>query len=114
MTALELDDGVLGGVLAFYSVIHTPPQQLPTVFAEFERVLAPGGHLLLGFFAGPNPTPEEFDHKVTLAHRWSPDALVSLLRRAGLVEVGRMLREPHENERQFQGGQLLVRKPRSS
>nr|WP_240943201.1 class I SAM-dependent methyltransferase [Planosporangium thailandense] len=26
MTALELEDGALGGVLARYSIIHTPPE----------------------------------------------------------------------------------------
>ncbi|MEC3980833.1 class I SAM-dependent DNA methyltransferase [Amycolatopsis sp. H20-H5] len=111
MTALDLADGVLGGILAFYSIIHTPPRHLPAVFTEFQRVLAPGGHLMLGFFAGDDPQPQEFDHKVTLAYRWSPDSLAELLRQAGFVHVARTLREPHENERQFQQAQLLVRKP---
>jgi SAM-dependent methyltransferase len=114
MTALDLADGVLGGILALFSVIHTPPRQLPAVFTEFQRVLAPGGHLLLGFFAGDDPVPEEFDHKVTLAYRWSPDSLADLLRQAGFVEVARLLREPHKNERQFQQAHLLVRKPQES
>ncbi|MFD9892314.1 class I SAM-dependent DNA methyltransferase [Amycolatopsis sp. NPDC059027] len=114
MTALDLADEVLGGILAFYSVIHTPPRLLPTVFTEFHRVLAPGGHLMLGFFAGDDPVPEEFDHKVTLAYRWSPDSLMDLLRQSGFVEVSRMLREPYENERRFQQAQLLVRKPPKS
>jgi hypothetical protein len=73
-------------------------------------VLAPGGHLLLGFFAGDDPLPQEFDHKVSLAYRWSPDSLAELLRQAGFVEVARLLREPHEDER-FQQAHLLVRKP---
>ncbi|WP_243727487.1 class I SAM-dependent DNA methyltransferase [Actinocrispum wychmicini] len=111
MTALDLADEVLGGILAFYSIIHTPPRQLPAVFTEFQRVLAPGGHLLLGFFAGDNPLPQEFDHKVTLAYRWSSDSLAELLRQAGFVEVGRLQREPHQDERQFPQAQLLVRKP---
>jgi SAM-dependent methyltransferase len=111
MTALDLADGVLGGILAFYSIIHTPPHQLPVVFTEFQRVLAPGGHLLLGFFAGDDPVPQEFDHKVTLAYRWSPDSLAKLLRQAGFVEVARLLREPYQDERQFEQAQLLVRKP---
>jgi SAM-dependent methyltransferase len=111
MTALDLADGVLGGILASYSIIHTPPRLLPVVFTEFQRVLAPGGHLLLGFFAGDDPRPREFDHKVTLAYRWSPDSLAELLRQAGFVEVARLRREPHEGERQFQQAQLLVRKP---
>jgi SAM-dependent methyltransferase len=110
MTELDLGDGVLGGILASYSFIHTPPQQLPIVFTEFERVLAPGGYLLLGFFAGDDPLPQEFDHKVTLAYRWSPDSLAELLRQNGFVEVARLLREPRESER-FQQAHLLVRKP---
>ncbi|MGW4209882.1 class I SAM-dependent DNA methyltransferase [Lentzea sp. NPDC004789] len=110
MTALDLDDGVLGGILAFYSVIHTPPARLPAVFAEFGRVLAPGGHLLVGFFAGDDPRPQEFDHKVTLAYRWSPDSLAELLGQAGFAEVARLVREPGEGER-FLQGQLLMRKP---
>ena len=110
MTALDLDDEALGGILANFSVIHTPPRQLPDVFAEFWRVLAPGGHLLLGFFAGDDPLPQEFDHKVTLAYRWSPDVLAELLRQKGFVALARLLREPHEGERPFQQGQLLVRK----
>jgi SAM-dependent methyltransferase len=110
MTALELADGSLGGILANFSVIHTPPHQLPVVFAEFARVLAPGGHLLLGFFAGDDPEPEAFDHKVTLAYRWSPDRLAELLRQAGFAEVGRLRREPHEGERPFHQAFLLMRK----
>lgn len=108
MTALDIEDGTLGGILAFYSVIHTPPTQLPEVFGEFERVLKPGGYLLLGFFAGDDPVPQEFDHKVTLAYRWSPDSLADLLRQAGFAEVARMVREPDEGERGRQA-QLLVR-----
>ncbi len=110
MTALDLADGLLGGILAFFSTIHTPPQQLPAVFTEFQRVLAPGGHLLLGFFAGDDLLPQEADHKVMLAYRWSPDSLAELLRQAGFAEVARLLREPHEDER-FHHGYLLVRKP---
>lgn len=112
MAALDLAVGVLGGILALYSTIHTPPRELPAVFTEFERVLSPGGHLLLGFFAGDDPLPQEFDHKVTLAYRWSPDRLAELLRQAGFAEVGRLRREPREGER-FHQAHLLVRKPRT-
>lgn len=109
MTALDLADGVLGGILAFYSVIHTPPPHVPAVFAEFRRVLAPEGLVLLGFFAGDDPVPREFDHKVTPAYRWSPDRLAELSRDNGLVEVARLVREPDEGER-FRQAMLLLRK----
>ncbi|GAA1283962.1 class I SAM-dependent DNA methyltransferase [Saccharothrix xinjiangensis] len=109
MTDLDLADGVLGGVLASYSAIHTPPPRVPAVFAEFRRVLAPGGHLLLGFYAGDDPEPREFDHRVAPAYRWSLDALADLLRRAGFAEVARLRREPLDGER-FHQAHLLVRK----
>lgn len=109
MTAMDLADGELGGILSHFSTIHTPPGDLPDVLTEFHRVLAPGGHLLLGFFPGDDPEPQAFDHRVTVAYRWSPDSLAELLRRAGFTELGRLRREPLENER-FRAGHLLVRR----
>ncbi|WP_322755385.1 class I SAM-dependent methyltransferase [Frankia sp. Cas3] len=111
MTALDLPDGALSGILARYSIIHTPPEQLPITFAEFHRVLAPAGHLLLAFQAGDEPghPAQAFDHKVSLAYRWSPDRVADLLRQAGLGEVARLLREPDEDER-FQQAHILARK----
>ena len=55
MLDLDLPDGALGGVLAWYSTIHVPDGRLPDAFAEFRRVLAPGGYVLLGFQAGDEP-----------------------------------------------------------
>ncbi|MFF4319467.1 class I SAM-dependent methyltransferase [Streptomyces sp. NPDC001568] len=116
MAALDIADGVLGGVLSRWSVIHTPPRELPAVLSEFHRVLAPGGHLLIGFSAtdGPAHLTQTFDHAVAPAHRWSPDHLAALLRESGLTEVARMTREPRPTDRrQFQEVQLLARKAES-
>ncbi|MEU0273526.1 class I SAM-dependent methyltransferase [Streptomyces sp. NPDC006307] len=113
MAALEIGDGELGGVLSRWSIIHTPPHELPAVLAEFHRVLAPGGHLLVGFSATEDPShpTQVFDHAVAPAYRWSPDHLAGLLRKAGLVEVARMVCEPQPTDRrQFQEVQLLARK----
>ncbi|MFI6517948.1 class I SAM-dependent methyltransferase [Spirillospora sp. NPDC050679] len=114
MLALDIADGALGGVLAWYSVIHTPPEDLPVIFAEFARVLAPGGHLLVGFFTtdddSARPAVQPFDHKVSLAYRLSVDHVAELAARAGLVEIARLRRGPGEGER-FQHGRLLARKP---
>ncbi|MFB9830978.1 class I SAM-dependent methyltransferase [Actinoallomurus acaciae] len=109
MDALDLADGELSGIVSWYSVIHTPPEELPPYFTEFRRVLAPGGHLLLGFFESEGGPVEVFDHKVTPAYRWPIDDLAALARKADFVEVGRMLREPREDER-FRRGHLLMRK----
>ncbi|MFE7216878.1 class I SAM-dependent DNA methyltransferase [Streptomyces sp. NPDC057611] len=107
MDALDLADGTLRGIVAWYSVIHTPPRDIPSYFAEFRRVLAPGGHLLLGFFESAGGPVTPFDHKVTTAYRWPIDDLADLAVEAGFAEVGRMLREPREGER-FRRGHLLM------
>lgn len=108
MDALDLPDGDLTGVVSWYSVIHAPPGDLPSYLAEFRRVLAPGGHLLLAFFESEGDPVTEFDHKVVTAYRWPIDRLAALAGEAGFVEVGRMLREPLEGER-FRRGRLLMR-----
>ncbi len=113
MAALNIADGVLGGVLSRWSIIHTPPQELPVILAEFHRVLAPGGHLLVGFSASDDPShpTQAFDHTVALAYRWWPDHLATMLRRSGLAEVTRMVNEPQPTDRrQFRKIQLLARK----
>ncbi|MFS8201537.1 class I SAM-dependent DNA methyltransferase [Streptomyces sp. CWNU-52B] len=112
MTALELGDGTLDGVLARYSIIHTPPELLPQVCAEFHRVLTPGGHLLLSFQAHDDPAElvESFDHKVALAYRWSPDRVAGLLTGTGFTEKARLVRAPREDERQFPHAHLLLSK----
>ncbi|MFF4224278.1 class I SAM-dependent methyltransferase [Streptomyces abikoensis] len=109
MDALDLADGELSGILSWYSVIHTPPSEIPSYFAEFQRVLAPGGHLLLAFFESEGGPVTAFDHKVTTAYRWPIDDLAGPAHEAGFVEIGRMLREPRQDER-FRRGHLLMRR----
>ncbi|OLF08900.1 class I SAM-dependent methyltransferase [Actinophytocola xanthii] len=108
MDALDLADASLGGIVSWYSVIHAAPPDLPAYLAEFRRVLAPGGHLLLAFFESEGEPVTPFDHKVITAYRWPVDHLAELARAAGFVEVGRMLREPGDGER-FRRGHLLMR-----
>ncbi|MBO2463393.1 class I SAM-dependent methyltransferase [Actinomadura violacea] len=110
MTEADVPDGSLGGVLAWYSIIHTPPAQVPELLAAFHRMLAPGGHLLLGFFASDTAEPVPYDHKVAPAHRWPIDRLSELAAEAGFAEVARLRREHAENERPYPHGHLLARK----
>lgn len=108
MDALDLADGQLQGIVSWYSVIHVPPQDVSPYFAEFRRVLAPDGTLLLAFFESEGEPTTAFDHKVATAYRWPVDDLAGLAGEAGFTEVGRMLREPCEGER-FRRGHLLMR-----
>ncbi|WP_019144028.1 class I SAM-dependent methyltransferase [Aeromicrobium massiliense] len=85
---LGVPDGSLAGVLAWFSLIHTPPDEVPAALASVARALRPGGSTLVGFFTGDGVEP--FDHAVTTAHRWPVDELTARLAEAGLV-----VRETH-------------------
>lgn len=52
MRDLPAADGSLAGIVAFYSVIHLPSEQVPVAPAKFRGVLAPGGVLLMSMHAG--------------------------------------------------------------
>jgi SAM-dependent methyltransferase len=108
MHALPLADSALGGAVSWYSVIHALPADVPAYFAEFARVLRPGGYLLAAFFEAVSEPVIQYGHPVTAAYRWPADDLSSLARQAGFAEVGRMSREPRNGER-FRRGHLLMR-----
>jgi SAM-dependent methyltransferase len=113
MAALDIADRALGGVLSRSSIIHIPPKDLPVVIAEFARVLAPGGQLLISCYASDAPATaaQSFDHSVATAYRWSPDLLAELLHEVGVSEVARVLCQPQPTDkRQFQELQLLAAK----
>ncbi|UQX04343.1 class I SAM-dependent methyltransferase [Streptomyces sp. RerS4] len=112
MAPLDMADGELGGIVAWYSTVHTPPGELPSVFAEFARVLAPGGHALVAFKAGDarRRLDEAYGHPVDLdVYAIPPEQVAALLAAAGLAEVARLVRQPQEGERDAQGF-LLTRK----
>lgn len=83
LAALPFAAKSVGGVLSWYSIIHTPPAEVPAILREFARVLTPGGSLLLGFFDGKAGTA--FDHAVTTGYYWSVEALDELLTPHGFV-----------------------------
>ncbi|MGW5197957.1 class I SAM-dependent DNA methyltransferase [Streptomyces spiralis] len=99
MLELDLPDGALAGVVSWYSSIHTPVDRLPSLFTEFRRVLAPGGHLLVAFQAGDEPLRLErpFGHPVSLDfERRRPERIGELLTAAGFTPHSRLVREPGE------------------
>jgi SAM-dependent methyltransferase len=115
MTAPPIRDNELGGILAYYSTHHTPPDLLPVVFAEFHRALAPGGHLMLAGHVGDDehlrPTQAYGGHPVSYeSHLLPPDRIADLPDRAGLVITARLVQEPAEGAKRTIAT-FLARKP---
>ncbi len=110
MTALNLADEAVGGAVAWYSTVHTPPAVLPTVFAEIHRVLAPGGHFLIAFKAGDEHRHAQrgYGHELSLDIYWTPPELIAeLLTGSGLVLDARLIREPDDTEKPRSGPQAF-------
>lgn len=115
MSRLDPADDAVGGVVAWYSIIHTPPEHLPDLLAELARVLAPAGHLLLAFQAGDERVhqTERYGHEVSLdTYRLPPERVGELLESAGLAVHTRVVREPMGTEK-TQHAYLMARKPAS-
>jgi SAM-dependent methyltransferase len=92
MTALPSRDGSWAGVVSFYSLIHMiDDADVRTALAEFRRVLADGGLLLLAVHAGQEVRHfgEWFGARVNVSFRFfEPGWLAAELERAGFaVEV---------------------------
>ncbi|MGP3968111.1 class I SAM-dependent DNA methyltransferase [Streptomyces sp. 6N223] len=118
MTTLDIPTAELGGILAFFSTHHTPPEWLPVVFAEFHRTLAPGACLMLGTHVGDNeryrPATAYGGHPVSYESYLLPaDRTAELLERAGLVITARLALEPAA-EGKRPSATFLARKVRDS
>jgi SAM-dependent methyltransferase len=102
MTRLDITPGSVGGIVAFYSTIHLPPDLLPVALAEFARVLAPGGQVLLAFQTGAGEVRHQTDwhgHAVALDHyRRTPAEVTARLATAGLHVHSTLTRDPLPSE----------------
>jgi ubiquinone/menaquinone biosynthesis C-methylase UbiE len=88
MTELTLADASLAGLIAWYSTIHVPDEEIGTVLAHFHRVLRPGGRLLLCFHAGEETrqVTQAYGRSVNVeVHRRAPDRMAAWLARAGFT-----------------------------
>ena len=98
MTDLELADGGLAGLLAWFSLIHVPDDGVPAVLAEFSRVLQPGAPLLLGFHSGEGSklkTEGYGGHPMRVyVYRRRPAQMVAWLEAAGFAVEAELLHRP--------------------
>ncbi len=106
MLALDLPDASLGGLLAYYSLIHIPRRRRPEVLTEFHRVLAPGAPLMLAYQVGDDTRhlDEAFDKRVDLDfHRQQPQEVADLVRGAGFELRATLVKQPEGADKTPQG-----------
>ncbi|CAM5313670.1 SAM-dependent methyltransferase OS=Streptomyces griseomycini OX=66895 GN=FHS37_002036 PE=4 SV=1 [Streptomyces griseomycini] len=111
MTDLDLADGSMAGLVAWYSLIHVPDDEIGRVLAHFRRVLRAGGPLLLGFHVGDGSrlkTRGYGGHPMKVhVHRRQPDRVTAWLDDAGFsVGTHRTLSSAESTL----GGVLLARR----
>ena len=103
VTHLPFADDAFGGLVAWYSIIHLAPERLPSVCADFRRVLRASTPLLVAFQAGDGREvvrENAHDSDTTLtSYQHDPEAVAAHLVGAGFVSVEVSVRPPeHSHE----------------
>lgn len=94
---LPFDQASLAGVIAFYSLIHLAPEDVPRAVREIARVLRPGAPAVIAFHRGDEVRHLDtwWGHDVDIDFRFmDPDLVTGHLRAAGLEVSARIDREP--------------------
>jgi SAM-dependent methyltransferase len=105
MLGLGLGSETLGGIAAFYCIIHIPRAQVVAALAEMRRVLRPGGCLLITFHLGTEDSHHEelFGRPVSLdVALFTSAEMAGYLQAAGLVVEEALERDPYAPEVEYQ------------
>ena len=115
MAALETDDDSWAGIVAFYSIIHIPREDVVAVLREFKRVLKPGGLLFFTFHIGQNAifVDNWWEKEVAINFFFfETDEMKNYLETAGFEIEDLIIRYPYKDvEHQSQRAYIFARKP---
>jgi len=111
-SALDIAPSSLAGIVSRYSLIHTLPVELGSIFREWLRVLAPEAPILVSFFAASSAQTHglPFDHAIVMAYALFPATIAAELQDAGFVDCEVATRHPLDGERALDHGTILARR----
>jgi SAM-dependent methyltransferase len=98
MRSLDVEEGSLGGFVAFYSLIHIDRGEIVSVLGGFRRALRPVGQLLVAFHAGAETRhlDEWWDRPVDLDFIFfEADEMAEYVKAAGFTVNERIRRPPY-------------------
>jgi SAM-dependent methyltransferase len=111
MMALDLPDGRLAGIAAFYAIVNISKESLPLVFREMHRVLRPGGRLLLAFHVGDQMIHEEelWERAISMDFfLFQPAEIRRYIEAAGLMVEEIIEREPYAVDVEYQSRRAYI------
>jgi ubiquinone/menaquinone biosynthesis C-methylase UbiE len=115
MLELDIPDGALAGIAAFYAIVNIPRRSQPLVFREFRRVLQPSQLLLLAFHTGNEVLHEDelWGQKISMDFFLFPAAEIKLdLEVAGFTIEDVVERDPYPDvEYPSRRAYIFARKP---
>lgn len=98
MLNLDLPEGMLAGIAAFYAIVNLPKDSLPVVFQRMLTVLQPAGVLLLAFHVGDQILKEDelWGLKISMNFLFfQPAEIRHSLEQAGFVVEEIVERDPY-------------------
>jgi SAM-dependent methyltransferase len=114
LLSLPAADGEFGAVIAFYSVIHLDPGELPAALAEMYRVLRPGGLALIAFHVGTEVRHFSawLGHDVDVDFRFhQPQDVAAALEATGFTLQAQLERRAYPAEVDTRRAYLLAARP---
>lgn len=114
MRSLNIANASWGGIVAFYSILHIPREEVIGALCELKRVLRPEGILFLAFHVGQDilHRDELWGEAVSLDFIFfNPDEMSGYLKSAGFEIQDVIERPPYENvEYQSRRAYIFARK----
>jgi ubiquinone/menaquinone biosynthesis C-methylase UbiE len=115
MLALKVEDKTFDGIAAFYSIVNLARADVTRALLEMQRVLKPGGLLLLAFHLGEDSlhVEELWEKKINLDfYLFTSDAVTGYLESAGFAVEEVIERAPYPDvEYQSRRAYIFARKP---